>query len=98
MKTITLEEAYALIQSAHAVVVNDENAGLCYPSLWEFGDDEWLFCSYEDDHGWSYDHSFNEEPQEIKFNGTSIFMKDSNGEDVELILLVPMNKLAEISI
>lgn len=98
MKTITLQEAFSLIQEANAVIV-DDNA-LVYPSQYELtgeDDNEWLYLSWEEELV-DFALTFIEEEAEIKFDGSSIYMEDSDGDECKLTLLVPMNKLAEISI
>lgn len=98
MKTITLQEAFSLIQEATAVIV-DDNA-LVYPSQYELtgeDDNEWLYLSWEEEFV-DFALTFIEEEAEIKFDGSSIYMEDSDGDECKLTLLVPMNKLAEISI
>jgi hypothetical protein len=91
MKTITLQEAYTLIENASAIIF-DDNA-LMYPSLGDLTGhscNEWLYLEWEEDDN-IYKITFIEEP-EIKFDGTSIYMCDSNGDECELTLLVPMDR------
>lgn len=95
IETLTIEQTKSLIESAHAVVCNDSDAGLCYPSVWELTgntNNDWLFCEYTTDKGHTISHIFSEAPQEVIFDGTSIYMKDNTGEVIDLILLVPMTK------
>jgi hypothetical protein len=90
-KLITLQEAYNLIEKAYAVIIDDN--GLCYPSVDNLTGDpanEWLYCSWDDSDFNEYDVRFIEEEQEIFFDGTNIYMKDSEDEDTKITLLVKM--------
>lgn len=90
-KLITLEEAFNLIQKSWAVVIDGD--GLCYPSIDELtgdSDNKWLYCSWDDSDFNEYAVSFIEEEQEIYFDGTTIYMKDSEDEDTKITLLVKM--------
>lgn len=92
-KNITLQEAYDLIENAIAVRI--DNDGLCYPSLWELDgnpENEWLYLSWGDSDYNEFAIKFIEEDQEIYFDGSTIYMKDGDGDDCELTLLVPMVK------
>lgn len=92
MKTITLEEAYKLIESASAVIVDDNV--VTYPSLYELTgnpDDEWLFMKWEDEDSYhEFTLSFSENCGEIKFDGTNLWINDITGEENMITLLVPM--------
>jgi len=91
MLTITLQNAYSLIANATAIII--DNDALMYPSLWELNgeaDNEWLFLKWDDEDGNEYYLKFIEEEQEIRFDGTSIYMLDSEGDEVKLTLLIPM--------
>lgn len=99
MKTISLQEAYNILEECSAVITEDY--GLCYPSLWDLigeDDNEWLFCQWDDEKGYVYSLVFNEDCGEIKFDGTNLYLTDAEDDEVKLTLLVPMNKLAEVSI
>jgi hypothetical protein len=91
-KKITLQEAYELIGNASAVII-DDNA-LMYPSLWELtgeADNEWLYLGWDDEDGNEYAIKFIEEEQGICFDGSIITMNDSEGDEVDIKLLIPMD-------
>jgi hypothetical protein len=99
MKAITLQEAYKLIENAKAVIIDDD--GLCYPSLDHLNgeaENEWLYCSWIDSEGDTYAAVFIEEPCEIYFDGTSIYMKDGDDEDSKITLLKPFNEIEFIDV
>jgi hypothetical protein len=84
MKTITLKEAYRILEDASAVIIDDDV--VLYPSLDPISGDElneFLFFRW-DDGGLEYTLAFNEEDnQEVKLVGSSMFLydTDSNGEE-----------------
>lgn len=90
-KQITLREAYGLIQTSKALLINGQ---LCYTYMDEVVGDptnEWLHCSFPTE-GFTYYHYFDEHSQEILFDGTNIIMRDVMDEPVKITLLVPMEK------
>ena len=90
-KKITLQKAYELIESSAAIII--DNNTLMYPCLDELNgepDNEWLYCSWNDDYN-DYYIKFIEEDQDIFFDGSTITMKDSEDDLIEIKLLVPMN-------
>ncbi len=84
MKTITLKEAYRILEDASAVITDDV---VLYPSLWELTDDEtneFLYLEWENDGGRLFTLKFNEgDNQEVKVVGSSMFLydTDANGEE-----------------
>jgi hypothetical protein len=84
MKTITLKEAYNILQDASAVVVEDHV--LVYPALSELegsDENEFLYIQW-DDEGEEYSLKFCEgENQEVKVSGSSIFLLDTDAETEE---------------
>lgn len=94
MKTITLKEAYQILQDASAIILDD--SVLVYPCLSELEDDdtnEFLYIQWEDE-GEGYNLKFNEgDNQEVKVVGSSMFLydTDSEGEDdhIQIIILIP---------
>jgi hypothetical protein len=90
MKTITLKEAYQILEDASAVIIDD--SVLVYPSLSELQDDElneFLYLSWEDE-GLGFDLHFNEGcNQEVKVSGSSMFLvdDDSDGEETQITIL-----------
>ncbi len=90
-KKITLQEAFELIGNASAIILNDD--ALMYPSLWELtgeSDNEWLYLGWDDEDGYEYRVTFIEETQDIYFDGTTITMMDSEGDEVDIKLLIPL--------
>jgi len=81
MKTITLKEAFQILEDASAVIINDHV--LVYPALSDLQDDElneFLYFSW-DQEGLEYDLHFNEgDNQEVKVSGSSIFLLDTDAE------------------
>lgn len=88
MKTITLKEAFQILEDASAIIVDDST--LVYPSLSELEDDElneFMYLSW-DDEGLGYNVKFNEgENQEVKVSGSSIFLIDTDGEENQITIL-----------
>lgn len=88
MKTITLKEAFQILEDASAIIVDDSI--LVYPSLSELEDDElneFMYLSW-DDEGLGYNVKFNEgENQEVKVSGSSIFLIDTDGEENQITIL-----------
>jgi hypothetical protein len=84
MKTITLQEAYQILEDASAVIINDSI--VLYPTLSGLEDgeeNEFLYFTW-DDEGLEYDLHFNEgDNQEVKVSGSSLFLydTDANGEE-----------------
>ena len=93
MKTITLKEAYQILQDARAVSCGNI---LAYPELSKLEDDdtnEFLYFQWEDE-GEGYNLKFNEgDNQEVKVVGSSMFLydTDSEGEDdhTQITILIP---------
>jgi len=88
MKNITLNEALKLIQDCSACIIDDNV--LVYPS-WDAPDDEdwWLEFLWEDDHN-SFGLVFMKDCGDIQFDGTNLFIKDEDGDEQMITLLVPM--------
>ena len=82
MKTITLKEAYQILEDASAVIIDDDV--VLYPSLWELQDDdtnEFLYFRW-DDGGLEYTLTFKEgDNQEVKVVGSSMFLYDTHAKD-----------------
>jgi hypothetical protein len=102
MKTITLKEAYQILQDASAVSCGNF---LVYPELSELEDDdtnEFLYFQWEDE-GEGYNLKFNEgDNQEVKVVGSSMFLydTDSEGEDdhIQITILIPKELEDEIDV
>lgn len=95
MKTITLQEAYDIIKSSKAVIIDDD--ALCYPSLSELTGDpgnEWLYVGWDDGENEFYTR-FIEEEQKISFDGQSIYMLDYEDSFVKITPLFPNKKYSD---
>lgn len=87
MKSISLQEAHALIENAAAVIC-DDNA-VVFPIVNPLTGDlaeNWLEIKWEEE-GMDYEFFVTEAPQEIKFDGTNVYLKDNTGEDTTITLL-----------
>jgi hypothetical protein len=84
MKTITLKEAFRILEDASAVIINDDV--VLYPSLQELEEDdtnEFLYFRW-DDGGLEYTLTFNEgDNQEVKIVGSSMFLYDTDADGEE---------------
>jgi len=84
MKTITLKEAYQILEDASAVIIDD--SVLVYPALSDLEDDdtnEFLYIQW-DDEGEGYNLKFMEgDNQEVKIVGSSMFLYDTDAEGEE---------------
>jgi hypothetical protein len=88
MKEITLKEAYEILENASAIVVDDNV--LVYPGLYDITGDlknEFLYISWEND-GEEFEIKFLEgHNQTCTIAGSSLFLKDSEGEDTQISIL-----------
>lgn len=93
MKTITLKEAYSILEEASAVIIDDNT--LTYPSLFgieEDDDNEFLYLSWEDEDGYIYELFFREKDNKsIQISGSSMFLIDIEGEENQITILAPKN-------
>jgi hypothetical protein len=82
MKTITLKEAYQILEDASAVIINDSI--VLYPALSDLEDsdeNEFMYFTW-DDEGLEYSLKFNEgDNQEVKISGSSMFLYDTDAND-----------------
>ena len=84
MKTITLKEAYNILQDASAIIIDDNV--LAYSPLSELKEDdtnEFLYLGWEDE-GLGYTLKFCEgDNQEVRIVGSSMFLydTDANGDE-----------------
>ena len=84
MKTITLKEAYQILEDASAVIINDDV--VLYPSLDMIeGSDENEFLFFRwDDGGLEYTLKFCQgDNQEVKLVGSSMFLYDTDADGKE---------------
>jgi hypothetical protein len=82
MKTITLKEAYQILEDASAVIINDSI--VLYPAfsgLEDSDENEFMYFKW-DDEGLEYSLTFNEgDNQEVKISGSSMFLYDIDAND-----------------
>lgn len=97
MKTITLKEAFQILEDASAVIIDD--SVLVYPALSDLEDDElneFLYFEWEDE-GLEYNLKFNEgDNQEVKVIGSSMFLYDTdtmNEDDHTRITILTLKQL-----
>lgn len=92
MKTITLNQAFNILQNCAAVVTETHN--VTYPNLDKLTgeeENEFMALSWEED-GLDYGVIFKEgNNQTVKVSGSSMFLEDNEGEEVQLTILVPQN-------
>jgi hypothetical protein len=92
MITLTLKETYEILSDASAIVIDD--GALMYPSLADLedsDDNEFLYLGWEEE-GLEYSVKFREgENQTVKASGSSLFLIDSEGDEVQLSILTPLN-------
>lgn len=94
MKTITLKEAYNILEQSSAVIINEY--ALVYPAFWELNGDvenEFLYLSWEED-GDDYCLKFCEgDNPSVKIEGCRLFLFDTDANDdddlTELTILTP---------
>jgi len=91
MKTITLKEAHDILSDCSAVIL-DGNA-LMYPYTADLEDDptnEFLYLSWTDEEGLSYNVKFVEENnQNVTIEGAFMTLTDNEGDKVILTILDP---------
>jgi hypothetical protein len=78
MKTITLDEAYHILENAAALVINDHV--LVYPSLSQLTDDEdnvFLYLSWNNNDSFQLKFAQGDNPT-VQVEGSSMFLYDTN--------------------
>jgi hypothetical protein len=92
MKTITLTQAYNLLQNASAILIDDVSDPIihCMAELDGSEENQFLYISWDDAEGLMYDVKFAEgENQNVTISETSMFLTDIEGEEVQITLLIP---------
>jgi hypothetical protein len=93
MTYITLKEAFAILESASSVIVDDD--AVVYPSIYELTEkpnEEFLFLQWADDDFNEFSVAFREgDNQQAKVSGCDLFLKDSDGDETKLTILAPKN-------
>jgi hypothetical protein len=88
MKTITHEQAYGLLANCSAIVW--DNSFLSYPSLIE-DDERFLELSADTEDG-TFEVAFEVAAnQNVRINGSAMFLTDTDGDEQVLSLLSPAN-------
>lgn len=92
MKTIILQQAYSILKNCAGVITEDHI--ITYPILSDLtGEDnnQWLYLSWDED-GLEYSRTFLEkENNNVKIAGSSMFLKDNEGEEIQLTILTVQN-------
>jgi len=91
MKLLTFKEAYHALAKCSAVIWEDNL--LCYPGLIDDeGEENFLHLLTSDEDGQEYEAYFStKDNQEVKVAGSSMFLIDSEGDEVQLTLLETAN-------
>lgn len=92
MKTITLQEAHDILTGCAAVIA-DENA-LIYPSLARLtgeGTNEFLYLGWEAKRFQNNMRFVEANNREIKVCGSSMFLTDHEGDEIQITVLEPKN-------
>lgn len=91
MNTITLAQAHQILTHSSAVIWDDDK--LCYASLSDLtgeDDNEFLNLSLVDSEGLEWSATFAEgNNKEVRFDGSSLFLQDDEGEDTQITILMP---------
>ena len=91
MKYISLVDAHNALQNCNAVIWNDSM--LCFPAVFDLpenGNEEFLSLRTDDDDGQTFETSFIQNENEIvRIDGSTMYLIDSNGDVVNIVLLTP---------
>lgn len=92
MKTITLQQAYQILEDCAAVQWGSEDF-LCVPALLPPNEDpenEFMYLNGEDSEGQEYSVTFKEgNNQTVKVDGSQLILEDTEGEECLIYILVP---------
>ena len=92
MKTISLAEAVQILENCSAVIWDETHHFLIYPDVTDLDgkdDNEFLYIKGEED-GEYYSEKFHEgNNRTVKIEGSSMFLVDPDGEEVQLTILEP---------
>ena len=98
MKTISLQQAHKILTDCSAVVWEDNNHFVTYPSLSGItgeDDNQFLYLSGTDEDGYEYSAYFEEgNNKQVRVEGASMFLTDNEGEEVQLSILVPYSQMS----
>lgn len=92
MKTITLQAAFAILESASAVIVDNV---VTYPSLDAItgeADNQFMNLSWTDEEARDFAMHFSEgKNQAVRVAGCALWMVDDDGDETQITILVPAN-------
>jgi len=88
MKTVSIEEAFELIQEASAVQLN--SGTLMYPELYDLGypDQEFMYLSLDETRMVETIHFFEKDNKTVKVSDSSMFLYDSYGNCRKITILI----------
>lgn len=93
MKQISLADAYNALSECDAVIWN--HSMLCLPAVFElsdYGNDEFLILSTDDEDGQTFSENFMQDGNEIVcVSGSVMWLTNTQGDSVEIKLLFPSN-------
>lgn len=91
MKTISLQKAVELLDSAAGVIIESANHLIIYPSvdLQNDPDNPFFHVSWEDEGDFRIE-CFERDNQNPKFDGSNLYFIDEDGEELKVTLLEVM--------
>jgi len=94
---ISLDQAFALLERASAVILPDNDRAVLYPSTEQLTDDpqhQFLFLSWTDDDYHEYEVScVQANNAQADWDGDCLTFLDENGDEIQLRLLVTYQEL-----
>lgn len=96
MKTITLQQAFKILEDCSAIIIDQGSHTVLYPGLTDLtGEDEneFLCLSWQDEEGQEYREAFLEGAnRKVTIEKSSMFLIDgTNAEEFQLTVLMPQN-------
>jgi hypothetical protein len=89
MKYIPLQEAFAIIQDASAIIIDDTLTFPCLDDLNGSDENEFLYLGWEIE-DLEYCAKFQEgENKMVRVSGSNLFLIDNEGEETQITILVP---------
>jgi hypothetical protein len=89
MKYIPLQEAFAIIQDAYAIIIDDTLTFPCLDDLNGSDENEFLYLGWEIE-DLEYCAKFQEgENKMVRVSGSNLFLIDNEGEETQITILVP---------
>ena len=91
MKTITLQEAYQILEDCSAIILDNVVTYPCLSDLENSDENQFLYISWEDE-GLEYNTKFEEgQNREVKIFGSSMFLIDHEGDECQITILNQQN-------